>query len=174
MFDEEEVPPFRFAPVGMTVLVRTARPGESESLSALCVRSKAHWGYDAAFMAKSAVALSVSEADIVAGRVLVAVDDGGRTIGVASVAPEGETADLDLMFVDPPSIGRGAGRVLFEAAATLARRLDARRLTILADPNAAAFYERMGARFLRNAPSDAIPGRTLPLYEYDLSSGKVS
>ena len=44
-------------------------------------------------------------------------------------------------------------------------------MTILADPNAAPFYERMGARFLRNAPSDAIPGRTLPLYEYDLTSG---
>ena len=42
-------------------------------------------------------------------------------------------------------------------------------MTILADPNAAPFYERMGARFLRNAPSDAIPGRTLPLYEYDLT-----
>jgi GNAT superfamily N-acetyltransferase len=156
------------------VSIRIARPGEGESLSALCVRSKAHWGYDAAFMAKSAAALSVSEADIAAGRVVVAVDDGGRTIGVASVAPEGETADLDLMFVDPPAIGGGAGRVLFEAAAKLARRLGARRLTILADPNAAAFYERMGARFLRNAPSDAIPGRVLPLYEYDLTPGKVS
>jgi hypothetical protein len=27
----------------------------------------------------------------------------------------------------------------------------------------------MGARFVTNAPSDAIPGRTLPLYEYDLT-----
>ena len=44
----------------------------------------------------------------------------------------------------------------------------------LADVNAAPFYERMGARFLRNAPSDAIPGRSLPLYEYDLTSGARS
>ena len=43
-------------------------------------------------------------------------------------------------------------------------------MTILADPHAAPFYERMGARFVRNAPSDAIPGRTLPLYEYDLTA----
>ena len=43
-------------------------------------------------------------------------------------------------------------------------------MTILADPNAAAFYQRMGARFLQDAPSDAIPGRTLPLYELDLTS----
>ena len=56
-------------------------------------------------------------------------------------------------------------------AAGHARRGGARRLTILADPHAAAFYERLGARWLRNAPSDAIPGRTLPFYEYDLTSG---
>jgi len=154
--------------------VRPARAGEGASLGALCVRSKAHWGYDAAFMSQSAASLAVSEADIAAGRILVAFDAAGRTIGVAGVVPEGETADLDVMFVDPPAIGSGAGRVLFEAAAGLARRLGARRLTILADPNAAPFYERMGARLLRNAPSDAIPGRTLPLYEYDLTLETVA
>jgi len=152
------------------VSIRSAKPGEGTSLTALCVRSKAHWGYDAAFMRKSAAALLVSEAKIAAGRVLVAVDAVGRTIGVASVVPEGETADLELMFVDPPAIGSGGGRMLFAAATAIARSLGAARLTILADPNAAPFYERMGARFVRNAPSDAIPGRSLPLYEYDLTS----
>ena len=154
--------------------VRSAKPGESQSLTALCVRSKAHWGYDAAFMKLSAVTLAVGEDDIATGRVLVAVDDTNRMIGMASVLPEGETSDLDALFVDPPAIGSGAGRALFEAAVSLARRQGARRMTILADPNAAAFYERMGARYLRNAPSDAIPGRTLPFYEYDLQSGTVS
>ena len=88
--------------------------------------------------------------------------------------PEGETSDLDAMFVDPPAIGSGTGRALFEAAVAMARRQGAKRMTILADPNAAPFYERMGARFLRNAPSDAIPGRTLPFYEYDLTLGTAS
>jgi GNAT superfamily N-acetyltransferase len=152
------------------VAIRTANVGEARNLTGLCVRSKAHWGYDAAFMAMSAASLQVSEADIAAGRVLVAVDDAGRAIGVAGIALDGETADLDVLFVDPPVIGSGAGRLLFEAAVLLARQRGARRMTILADPNAAAFYARMGARFLRNAPSDAIPGRTLPLYEYDLLS----
>jgi GNAT superfamily N-acetyltransferase len=158
----------------MRVQVRSAQPGESQSLTALCLRSKAHWDYDAAFMKLSASALAVSEDDIAAGRVLVAVDDTHRAIGMACVLPEGDTADLDALFVDPPAIGSGAGRALFEAAVALARRRGARRMTILADPNAAAFYERMGALYLRNAPSDAIPGRTLPFYEYDLLSGTVS
>jgi GNAT superfamily N-acetyltransferase len=154
--------------------VRSAKAGESQSLTALCMRSKAHWGYDAAFMKLSAAALAVNEDDIVAGRVLVAVDDAGRVVGMACVLSEGETADLDALFIDPPAIGSGAGRALFAAAVASARRQGARHMTILADPNAAAFYERMGARFLRNAPSDAIPGRILPFYEYDLLSGTAS
>ena len=156
------------------MLIRQAEPGESESLTALCIRSKAHWGYDAAFMRMCAVTLAVSEADIALDRVLVAVDDEGRAIGMACVLPDGETADLDALFVDPPAIGTGAGRLLFDAAIGLARAFGSRRLTILADPNAARFYERMGASYLRNAPSDAIPGRTLPFYECDLTSGTVS
>jgi hypothetical protein len=50
-----------------------------------------------------------------------------------------------------------------------ARRRGAKRLTILADPNAAAFYERHGARLLGEVPSDAIPGRLPPLYEVALT-----
>jgi len=158
----------------MRAQVRSAKLDEAASLTALCVRSKAHWGYDAAFMKLSAAALAVSEDDIAAGRVLVAVDDADHVIGMACVLTEGDTADLDALFIDPPAIGSGAGRALFDAAVALARRQGARRMTILADPNAAAFYERLGARYLRNAPSGAIPGRTLPFYEYDLLSGTVS
>jgi GNAT superfamily N-acetyltransferase len=116
-------------------------------------------------MRLSQASLTVSEADISSGRVLVA-DDHGHVVGVARIEPDGE---LGVMFVDPPAIGHGVGRALFVAASALARRLGARSMPILADPNAAPFYERMGARFISQAPSDAIPGRTLPLYEYDLT-----
>src|SRR5919108_2473269 len=102
--------------------VRLARAGEAASLTALCVRSKAHWGYDAEFMRLSARALAVSEADIERGGVLVAFDAGGRTLGMAHVVMDAEgVADLDAMFVDPPAIGGGARRVLFDAARAVAR-----------------------------------------------------
>lgn len=151
--------------VASDITVRGARVGESDSLTALCVRSKAHWGYDDAFLRLSRASLTVGESDIVEGRVLVA-ERQGLVFGVARVEPDGE---LGLLFVDPRTINRGVGRALFEAAVALARRLGAKRMAILADPNAASFYERMGARFVSQAPSDAIPGRTLPLYEYDLT-----
>jgi GNAT superfamily N-acetyltransferase len=156
--------------VASDIAVRAAHAGEAAALTALCVRSKAHWGYDAEFMRSSQASLTVSDADIASGRVLVA-ERKGVLFGVARVEPDGE---LGLMFVDPGAMSRGAGRVLFDAAVALARRLGARRMAILSDPNAAPFYERMGARLVGQAPSDAIPGRTLPLYEYDLTQKETS
>jgi len=150
------------------ISLRSARAGEAASLTALCLRSKAHWGYDAEFMRLCVPALTVSERSIAEGRVLVAVDEAGKVVGTASVLPDGDDAELGLMFVEPGVIGGGIGRQLFGAAVKLARQLGYRRMTILADVNAAPFYERMGARFVRQAPSDAIPGRTLPFYEVEL------
>jgi GNAT superfamily N-acetyltransferase len=151
------------------IRIRQAEAGEAQALTALCLRSKAHWGYDAEFMRLCVPSLTVSEGTIAEGRVLVATDDGNQVIGTASVLRDGDDAELGLMFVDPSAIGGGIGRALFDEAVRLARRLGYRRMTILADVNAAPFYERMGARFLRRMPSDAIPGRTLPFYEYDLA-----
>src|SRR5436305_14891374 len=51
---------------------------------------------------------------------------------------------------------------------TRSPRRDAQRLTILADPNAAGFYQRNGAVRIGEAPSDAVPGRLPPLYEVRL------
>ena len=154
--------------------VRSAQAGEAAGLTALCLRSKAHWGYDAEFMRLCVPSLTVEEEAIAEGRVLVAADGSGRTVGTVSVGRDGCDAELALMFVEPSAIGGGTGRLLFEAAVALARELGYRRMTILADVNAAPFYERMGDRFLRNEPSDAIPGRVLPFYEYDLTSGASS
>jgi len=118
--------------------------------------------------------ITVHESDIASGYVLVGCHGSDEPIGLVRVLPDSENAELGLMFVDPLAIGGGIGRALFEAAVGLARQFGARRLTILADMNAAPFYEKMGARFVRNMPSDAIPGRSLPFYEYDLTCGNVS
>jgi hypothetical protein len=59
----------------------------------------------------------------------------------------------------------GIGRALFAHVIAVARLRGARHLTILADPNAAGFYEASGAVAIGDAPSDAIPGRRLPLYD---------
>jgi GNAT superfamily N-acetyltransferase len=149
------------------VIIRAAMPEEADALSRLCVRSKAHWGYDAAFMARAGPAVRVRPEWIASGNVLVA---GDSLLAVSAIASqEGDEWDLALFFVDPPAMGKGVGRALFAATADLARRRGAKSLFILSDPGAAAFYERMGAARLGEAPSDAIPGRLLPTLRYTLS-----
>lgn len=151
------------------VAIRPARPGEAQALSALCRRSKAHWGYDDAFLLQSEASLTISDELIATGLVLVAEHPGERVVGLATLEPMASGAfDLLHMFVEPDAIGGGVGQALFEAIAELARACGANRLSILSDPFAATFYERMGARRIGDAPSDAIPGRLLPLLEYDL------
>jgi|FEC22Drversion2_1045045.scaffolds.fasta_scaffold00738_25 GNAT superfamily N-acetyltransferase len=146
------------------MIIRPALPDESPALHALAVRSKAHWGYDAAFMARAAPALALRPDQFAAGRVLVAEGAGGL-VGVAAVLPpDGEgVAEIDQLFVDPPAMGRGIGRALLLAALDLARAEGARAVRLLSDPQARPFYERHGFRHVADAPSDAIPGRMLPL-----------
>jgi GNAT superfamily N-acetyltransferase len=150
-------------------VIRAARITEATALSALCCRSKAHWGYDAAFMVAAARLLAVPQAAIRAGRVLVAEADGAPA-GVAVLVPQGgtETWELSHLFVEPLALGRGIGRALFQAAARKARLAGAGRLLILADPNAAGFYARMGAAPAGAVASDLDPQRMLPRYELDL------
>ena len=150
--------------------IRAAKPGEAEALSALCKRSKAHWGYDAEFMRLSAASLTVKPELVASGRVVVAEDPVGRVLGVAAVAPmeEDGSYDLDRLFVEPDALRRGVGQALMRAVEKIARDEGAARLVILADPNASAFYERMGAVRVGDAPSDSIPGRMLPLFRLDL------
>jgi GNAT superfamily N-acetyltransferase len=149
------------------VIIRPARPEEADALSRLCVRSKAYWGYDPAFMALAGPAVRVRSEWIERGNVLVA---GDEPLAVSAITrSEGDEWDLALFFVDPPAMGKGVGRALFGATADLARRRGAKSLFILSDPGGAAFYMRMGAVRLGEAPSDAIPGRMLPTLRFSLS-----
>jgi N-acetylglutamate synthase-like GNAT family acetyltransferase len=150
--------------------VRAARLEEAPGLSELCVRSKAVWGYDETFMALARAALEVRPEHIKAGDVWVATAADGSIAGMVALGPSDQprTLDLEKLFVAPQRIGSGVGRMLLAYAIAETRRRGAWRLTILSDPYAAAFYERNGAIRIGVAPSDAVPGRMLPLFEISL------
>lgn len=148
--------------------LRTPRTDELKALSALCLRSKAHWGYDADFMAACVAELTLTPDDLTTSSLQLAEDKTGL-IGVAQVKMlDGETASLEALFIDPSRMGAGSGRLLFDWAAETARNLGARHLMIESDPDAAPFYIRMGAIRIGEAPSGSIPGRALPLLRLKL------
>ena len=156
--------------MGSLLCIRLARVEEASALTELCIRSKASWGYDEAFMALVRAVLVVIPEQIAAGDVWIATAADGSVAGMVALGPsrEPDTIDLDKLFVEPRRIRTGVGRALLAHAIDEARRRGGKRLTILADPYAAGFYERNGARLIGEAPSDAIPGRSVPLYEVKL------
>jgi ribosomal protein S18 acetylase RimI-like enzyme len=84
---------------------------------------------------------------------VVAVDDTGSRVGVATYAVEGESAEL--VTVDALVRGVGAGRMLVEAVAAAARDAGARRLRVMTtNDNFAALrlYQRAGFRLTTLRP----------------------
>lgn len=155
--------------------IRPARAGEAPILTQLCIRSKAHWGYDATFMAAAVRLLRISEREIAVGGVLVALM-AEVPCGVASIVPLRRVhwCELSHLFVAPERFGRGIGRALFDAAVALAAARGASHISILSDPNAAAFYERLGARRRGQAPSGVVRNRMLPLFEFAVARRSVA
>jgi GNAT superfamily N-acetyltransferase len=141
--------------------IRRARPDEADALNALARRAKAHWGYDAGFMDRVSDAMTLSAEDIGAHEVWVLEDVPEHVVGFHRVIP-GDPAELEDMWVDPPAMGAGLGRRLFEHAVAIARSGGAAALELDADPNAIGFYERMGMERIGETASTLIPGRALP------------
>lgn len=141
--------------------LRAARQNELPSLSALCLRSKAVWGYSDAFMIACRAELTLASDELKSTHVQVAERD---TIlaGMAQIKVTDTDADLLKLFVEPALLRSGVGSLLFEWATARAKSLGAVRMAIEADPGAARFYERMGARYAGFAPSKSISGRLLP------------
>jgi GNAT superfamily N-acetyltransferase len=79
-------------------------------------------------------------------------------------------AELEWLFVAPHAMRRGVGAALFVDAIEVAREQGIDELRIDADPNAAAFYERMGARHVGETASASIAGRVLPVFTIGVSS----
>lgn len=151
------------------LVIRPARTGEASILTELCIRSKAYWGYESAFMTAAARLLQIPERQIGAGNVLAALQggDGSEPCGVAAIIPLRRKRHFELshLFVAPEQLRRGIGRALFDAAVALAAERGASHLSILSDPHAADFYDRLGARRTGSAPSGVGGNRMLPLFE---------
>jgi GNAT superfamily N-acetyltransferase len=148
------------------VVVRAGSETEFARLREIAVDAKAHWGYDRARVEEWARHGDFEPESLRAREVYVAEADGAA-IGWGALIMRGEVGWLEDLWVDPPWIGRGVGRLLFEHVAERARGLGARRLEWEAEPNAAGFYERMGAAYVR--PSEVTEwGRALDVLGVEL------
>lgn len=147
--------------------LRPARPEEAAEITALALRSKAHWGYGDAFLEACREELTWTADRVLHDDVLV-VAAGDALVGFAARSGTAPSGVLDAVFVDPDHLARGIGRRLLDAALERARAAGFRALEVEADPNAEGFYLARGAIRVGEVPSGSIPGRVLPLLHFDL------
>lgn len=149
------------------MVIRAARPVEAGVLAALAVRSKGHWPYPAAFLARFARTRGFT-AEVVATNDVWVAERDGEIQGFYTLLHRGALAVLDDLWLDPGQIGHGWGRRLFEHAAARAAVAGARRMEWDAEPHAMGFYERMGA--VSAGWTDSPLGRGLPLMRLELGA----
>jgi len=142
-------------------VIRSARAEDAEALSALALRSKAHWGYDASFLAAAAPDLAVTAGDI--GALVVRVAEGeGAPLGFSALDLRGDEPELVALFVEPSAIGTGLGRTLLDDARAAVRAAGFTTMLIESDPYAEPFYRSQGADRVGTRTA-ASTGRALPL-----------
>ncbi|MFC7443215.1 GNAT family N-acetyltransferase [Laceyella putida] len=150
-----------------SIAIRRAQLREAGALTRLAIRSKAHWGYDKAFMRRVAEELTVLEEMVNRDEVMVAEREG-RLLGFYAIKGQPPVGELNALFVDPAAMGQKVGRTLMEHALRAAREKGFSCLRIDSDPFAEGFYKKMGAVKIGEVPSGSIPGRFLPLLEVEI------
>ena len=146
---------------------RRAEPHEAKELEELQTRSASHWDYPDGYFDWAGDAPRVRESYVRDNSVLVLVDDDGRKLGFYGFTEGDDGLLLDKMFLDVDQIGRGLGRVVWQHAVQTARDLGVSEFVIGADPNAAPFYESMGAMWYASKPTEE-PTWTVQMYRFTL------
>lgn len=137
----------------MDIQIRRATPHEADRLTALAHAAKRHWGYPEKWIEYWREDLTISPDFVAHNEVFVAVIDG-EIVGCCALAVTGSLAELEHMWIEPQQMGQGIGRALFEYATQRAAELGFSALELSADPNAEAFYERMGAERIGEVRSE--------------------
>jgi SAM-dependent methyltransferase len=159
---QELEPAAAVAIVSQPVLeIRPARSDEGPLLSRLALHAKAHWGYDEEFLEAARDALTI-DAETIATSSIFVLERKGTAIGFHGLAGEPPEGVLEWLFVEPHSIGRGYGRMLWEDALARARVAGFAELLIESDRFAEPFYLAMGAIKVGETPS-TVDGAPLPL-----------
>jgi GNAT superfamily N-acetyltransferase len=148
--------------------IRRARPAEAGVLSALALRSKAHWGYEADFLAACQDDLTLSADDIVTSAVYVFDGVDAPSGFYRLVLQDGSVVELDAFFVEPAAMGQGVGRRLWRHAVSTATKLGCSEMVWQSDPQAEGFYLAMGAQRAGESASTVMPGRMLPFMRFRL------
>jgi GNAT superfamily N-acetyltransferase len=143
--------------------VRDADPAERALLEDLQRRASTHAPTYRAQLLAHPDAIELPAAQVEDGLVRVA-ERAGVAIGFAVLLPAaGEACELDGLFVEPEHWRSGVGRLLIDDAVAIARRRHAASIGVTANPDAVAFYRRVGFAEGRETATRFGPARRMHL-----------
>ena len=146
-------------------LIRPGDAREGARLKGIAIESKGYWGYEPERVREWADRGDFSP-DRLRELIVFVAESAGRAIGWSSLIPQGDVGWLEDLWIEPAWIGKGVGGALFRHTAAHARELGATRLEWEAEPHATGFYERMGAKVIRDSTSEW--GRALSVMGVEL------
>lgn len=161
----------------MNINIRKAIPSDSEALTEISFKSKRFWNYPDEYFEIWRHELTISKEYIIQNDVFIA-EENGIAVGYYSIV-ENENDFwsgkvfvmkgiwLEHIFILPEYIGKGIGTLLIQHAKVVCKDMDCSKLYIFSDPNSRGFYEKIGARFIKESPS-SIEGRTVPVFQLDV------
>lgn len=125
-------------------MIRRSIPQEAELLTRIAHDAKQYWGYPEHWIQRWSADLTISP-DFVRDNHVYVFERDQQICGFYALSINGSQAELEHMWVAPAYIGSGVGKELFLDAMDRSTTMKVNRIDITADPNAAGFYERMGA-----------------------------
>jgi GNAT superfamily N-acetyltransferase len=141
---------------------RPATQSDAVALTRLAIASKRHWGYADELIELWTNELTFTPENIDA-RIVTVGECGGGIAGVSTLDTTQPMAEIDAFWICPSFMGIGIGRRLFEYTLAIAAREGLDSVKIVSDPNAAGFYQHMGASFV-GWQNSTPAGRRLPVY----------
>jgi GNAT superfamily N-acetyltransferase len=149
-------------------MIRKASTENSDKLTQIALDAKRHWGYPEHWITHWESDLTITPEFIANNHVYIAEVDG-EIRGFYALSVIDDKAELEHMWVQPVYIGTGIGKDLFLDAMERAAKMNVSEVELSADPNAAGFYERMGATRIGdvNSEIDGEP-RKLPRMKVDV------
>ncbi|MHB8074430.1 GNAT family N-acetyltransferase [Desulfosporosinus fructosivorans] len=147
--------------------MRRAKPYEYEILTDIAIKSEAYWGMDSDYMEKFKSVYKVTE-EFISNNPTFVIEEDDSVVGFYGILIDDRETSLEYLFIEPKSIGRGYGKLLWNHLVNTCKYIRIKELVIVTSPQAKEFYLKMGAIFFGEVESLLQKGRIIPRLIYSL------